>query len=290
MRYRFLRFPEGKPKAVTFSYDDGCRADIRLSQILNKYGLKCTFNLNSDWLGKDENDWHLTKEEIKKYIIDTGHEIAVHGAQHKANGNLRAIEGILDVANCRLGLENDFDLIVRGMAYPDSGIGHFHNGTTLTDVISYLKALDIVYARTLGKKNDTFDLPEDWYQWMPTAHHNSPDVFELIEKFTRYKLTDTYLAKRIPKLFYLWGHSYEFDQKDNWNKMEEICQKLSGKDDIWYATNIEIYEYVEAYHSLVFSADSSKIYNPTLKKIWFEVDEVIYSINPGETIKIISSK
>jgi len=286
MRYRFMRFPQGKPKAVTFSYDDGCRADIKLSQILNKYGLKGTFNLNSKWLGTSDNDWHLTKEEIQKYIIDKGHEIAVHGAEHRANGNLRPIDGIQDVVNCRLGLENDFETIVRGMAYPDSGIGHFHNGVTMSDIESYLKALDIVYARTLGKINDSFDLPDNWYQWMPTAHHDSPEVFDLIEKFTSYKLTDVYLARRIPKLFYLWGHAYEFDQNNNWDRMEEICQKLSGREDIWYATNIEIYEYVEAYHSLVFSADSSKIYNPTLKTIWFEVDDVLHSIKPGELLKI----
>lgn len=286
MRYRFLRFPEGKPKAVTFSYDDGCRADIKLSQIFNKYGLKGTFNLNSKWLGTCDTDWHLTKEEIQEHIIDKGHEIAVHGAEHRANGNLRPVEGIQDVINCRLGLEKDFDMIVRGMAYPDSGIGHFHNGTTMADIASYLKALDIVYARTLGKKNDTFDLPEDWYQWMPTAHHDSPEVFELIEKFTSYKLTDTYLARRIPKLFYLWGHAYEFEEKSNWERMEEICQKLSGKDDTWYTTNIELYEYVDAYHSLVFSADSRRIYNPTLKQLWLEIDDVPYTIKPGETLKI----
>lgn len=286
MRYRMLRFPEGRPKAVTLSYDDGCRQDIRLSQILNNYGIKCTFNLNSAWHGKDENDWHLTKEEIQKYIIDTGHEIAVHGAEHRANGNLRPIDGILDVANCRLGLEKDFDRIVRGMAYPDSGIGHFHNGVTITDIETYLKELDIVYARALGKSNESFDLPENWYQWMPTAHHNDTKVFELIDRFVGYNPTDLYPAIRLPKLFYLWGHSYEFDERDNWDRMEEICQRLGGKEDIWYATNIEIYEYINAYHSLIFSADGHKIYNPTTKKLWFDIDGTLYSIKPDETLKI----
>lgn len=286
MRYRLLRFPEGRPKAVTLSYDDGCRADIRLSELLNNYGLKCTFNLNSAWLGKSESDWHLTKEEIQKYLIDTGHEIAVHGAEHKANGNLRAIEGILDVANCRLGLEKDFDCIVRGMAYPDSGVGHFHNGITMSDIAAYLKSLDIVYARALGENNESFDLPQDWYRWMPTAHHDSKNIFELIDKFVSYKLTDTYPARRIPKLFYLWGHAYELDENNNWDRMEEICRRLAQKADIWYATNIEIYEYINAYHSLIFSADSSKIYNPTLKTLWFDIDDTLYTIKPGETIKI----
>ena len=38
MKYDFLRFPEGKCKAVTFSYDDGTKADIQLANILTKYG------------------------------------------------------------------------------------------------------------------------------------------------------------------------------------------------------------------------------------------------------------
>ena len=61
---------------------------------------------------------------------------------------------------------------------------------------------------------------------------------------------------------------------------------LSGKDDVWYATNIEIYNYVNAYHSLVYSADGNIIYNPTLYKIWFNIDGTPYTIGAGETIKI----
>ncbi len=283
MRYRFLRFPQGKFKAVTFSYDDGCRWDIRLAEIFNKYGLKGTFNLNSDWFGKNEQDWHLTKEEIQKNIVDAGHEIATHGAQHRANGNLRTIDGIQDVLKCRLGLEKDFNMIVRGLAYPDTGIRQFQNGANIENISHYLKELDIVYARTLGEINDSFSLPQDWYQWMPTAHHDDKETIELVEKFVDLK-EQSYHARREPKLFYLWGHSFEFHEKNNWERIEEICEKLSGKEDTWYATNIEIYEYVNAYNSLVFSADSSKIYNPTLKQIWMDIDGKLYTIKPGETL------
>ena len=279
-----MRFPNGRPKAVTFSYDDGCRADIKLSEIITKYGIKSTFNLNAAWLGKTTDEWHLTPDEIREHIINKGHEIAVHGDLHRANGNLRAIEGIKDVLDCRLGLEKEFGFIVRGMAYPDSGITHFTNGITMHDISTYLKQLDIAYARTLGGSNDSFDLPADWHQWMPNAHHNGGNVFKLIEDFVNFK--PSYLARSTPKIFYLWGHAYEFDNDNNWDRLEKICQNLSGKEDIWYATNIEIYDYVNAYLSLVFSADSSIIYNPTQKTLWFEIDGVPYSIKPGETIKI----
>ena len=51
MKYKFARFPGGKLKAVTFSYDDGVNQDIRFAEILSKYGLKGTFNLNTAMFG-----------------------------------------------------------------------------------------------------------------------------------------------------------------------------------------------------------------------------------------------
>lgn len=282
MRYRMMRFPENKIKAVTLSYDDGCQADVKLSQILTEHGIKCTFNINSGWVGAD--DWHLTKEQIQEHIIDKGHEIAVHGEFHKANGTMRPVEGIRDVLNCRLGLEKMFGFIVRGMAYPDKGITAFSNGTTMNDVSTYLTQLDIAYARTLGGSNDSFDLPADWHQWMPNCHHNNGNLFNLIDNFLNIK--PPFSVDSRPKVFYLWGHAYEFNSDNNWDRIEKVCEKLGGQDDIWYATNIEIHDYYKAYLSLVFSADGSIVYNPTDKKIWFAVDNVPYEIAPGETIKI----
>ena len=70
MRYCFLRFPEGKFKAVTLSYDDGVQADIRLAGILDKYGMKGTFNINTGFFG---NPGKMTPEEIKgAYEKETG--------------------------------------------------------------------------------------------------------------------------------------------------------------------------------------------------------------------------
>ena len=108
MRYQFLRFPGGKGKAVTFSYDDGVSQDMRLSDVLEKYQIKATFNLNAENLRGSKG---LNKDDIKEYILNRGHEIAVHGSNHRAEGTMRPIEGIQDVLNCRLELEERFDLI-----------------------------------------------------------------------------------------------------------------------------------------------------------------------------------
>lgn len=62
-----------------------------------------------------------------------------------------------------------------------------------------------------------------------------------------------------------------------------ICE-ISEHDDIWYATNMEIYKYVKAYESLEYSADGEIVYNPTLCDIWLDVDEKIYKIHSGKSI------
>ena len=279
----FMRYPEGKAKAVTFSYDDGVKQDERLAKIFDKYGMKATFNLCSS-ASRSEN---FSDEELETVFLSKGHEIAVHGAFHRANGNTRPIEGIRDVLDCRLDLEKRCKRIIRGMAYPDSGIRQMGNFGTYEGIRNYLKELDIVYARTLGGDNNSFTLPEDFYAWMPTAHHKNDKIFEYIDEFLKYDISvNAYHARRVPRLMYIWGHSFEFDRDNNWNRIEEICQKLSNNDDIWYATNIEIYDYVQAYKSLVYSADGKMIYNPTLYTIWFDVDGVLYSVKSGETLHI----
>lgn len=283
-RYRYLRFPEGKAKVVTFSYDDGHICDIRLSDLFTKYGLKATFNFNSYKM----RDNGISVEDAKAHILDKGHEIAVHGAFHRAEGRQRPAEAIRDVLTCREELENTFGRIIRGMAYPDSGIRKISNCTSYETIKRYLTDLDIAYSRTLNQDNNDFELPLDWHAWVPTAHHGNAKLFDWIEEFVNFDVIgfEGSLAHRFPRLFYVWGHSFEFDRAQNWDRAEEMCQKLSGHDDIWYATNIEIYEYVTAYNSLVYSMDGKRVYNPTATKIWFEADRTPYVIEPGETITI----
>ena len=281
MKYSFLRFPGGKVKVVTFSYDDGPKYDEKLLDIIDRYGIKCTFNLVGDSV---VNEKGLTQAFIKERIIGGGHEVAVHGYYHRGQDVMRSIEGIRDVLDCRLALEREFGIIVRGMAYPDRCPNRFKIPDTYARIRNYLEELDIAYARTAGGDNDSFDLPEDYLDWFPTAHHDNPRVMEYIDKFLSLDVSKLYISQRGAKLFYLWGHSHEFERNGNWEHLEAICEKLSGHDDVWYATNIEIYDYISAYRALKWSADGTMVYNPTLYEVWFDIDGRLYSIKPGETL------
>ena len=287
MRYRFLRFPGGKPKAFTMSYDDGVRQDIRLAEICCKYGVKCTFNLNSGLIHHEPGHRRLAACEIREHLQGKGHELAVHCFNHQAPGAARPINTMQEVVKDRLGLEKEFGGIIRGMAYPDSGITKIHPGTSYETIRQILQNLGIAYARSLGGDNDRFLLPEDWYNLIPTAHHNNPQVLEFAEKFAGIEADKLYSAGRYPRLFYLWGHSYEFDNNDNWDRIEAILQILAGREDTWYPTNIQLRDYVAAYESLIYSADGKTVYNPSLQEVWFDVDGALYSIKPGETLTLV---
>ena len=283
MKYNFLRFPGGKAKAVTLSYDDGCTDDIRFLDTIDSYGLKCSFNLVGE---KVERGEPLSVEFIKERIIGGGHEIANHGYRHRAQNKIRSIEGIRDIIDCRIALERAFGMIVRGMAFPDHVINRFIEPDAYRRIKGYLGDLELAYVRSAAGDNDKFELPEDWHNWIPTAHHDNPKIMEYIDKFVGMDVSRLYIASRSPKLFYIWGHSFEFERKGNWEHLTEICERIAGKEDVWYATNIEIYDYVQAYNSLRYSADGSLVSNPTLIDVWFNVDGRDYLVKSGETIRL----
>ena len=89
----------------------------------------------------------------------------------------------------------------------------------------------------------TFDLPEYFLKWKPTCSITDPEVLNLAEQFLSEDCTED-------MLFYVWGHSYEFEESDNWDVIETFAKTVGNRDDVWYATNIEIYNYMEAQKQL----------------------------------------
>jgi len=274
----FMRFPGGKAKALTLSYDDGVEQDIQLIDIMNKHGLKGTFNLNSG-LYPDEGVVYpqghvhrrLTAKQAKETYLNSGQEVAIHALTHPYLEQLPTNIVVNEIIKDRENLEAQFGTIVRGMAYPF--------GTFSDAVVEVLKACGIAYARTVISTND-FRIPKDWLRLTATCHHNSPELNNLAKKFVEDKVT------RAPYLFYLWGHSYEFEIKNNWHVIEDFAEYVGNRDDIWYATNIEIYDYIDAYNRLIFSVNGKYVNNPSARTIWFEYKGKIIEIAAGDMIEI----
>lgn len=274
----FMRFKDGKEKALTFSYDDGVEQDKKLIEIFRENGLRATFNLNSGLYAPEgtvypEGQIHrrMTESEVSRVYDEDFIEVAVHGSTHPWLDHMPSNMVTKDLIDDRQKLEQQFHRMVRGMAYPF--------GTYNDDVVNCMKACGIVYSRTVNSSHD-FNMPQDWLRLPATCHHNDPELMNLADRFINGS------GWGRPQMFYLWGHSYEFEACNNWNVIEDFCKLMGGRDDIWYATNIEIYDYQEAFKRLLFSMDGSIVTNPSGIELWFFLNGKVYSVKPGETLHI----
>ena len=220
----------GKNKAVTFSYDDGVISDIRLVELLNRYGLKATFNLNSGLLGTDHR-WTCGNFEVCRLPVEglrqlyAGHEIALHGRLHLHPVGLDEAGMREEMLADKQALEALFGTRIRGMAY---AFGEYD-----PPLVSYLRQMGLGYGRTV-EASHSFDIPKDLMTFAPTCHHDDPQVFELVDRFLQSP-GDT------PQLMYIWGHAYEFDAWNGWERFEQLCRRLSGHGDIYYGTNAGVF-------------------------------------------------
>lgn len=260
-------FPEGRRLVLTFSYDDGNRTDIRVADILTEAGLKGTFNFCGKML---QREGKVTADEVKPLFIDRGHEVACHGFEHPFEEKLPPADVVEDIRKDRLFLEQATGGMVRGFAYPF--------GTFNDDVKNILRTMGICYARTVHALNDVRQTPGDFLEWNPTCHHNG-DIMGHMEAM---------LHERMPfcDLLYIWGHSTEFNGAKNWDKIETFCRTYGNNDQIWYATNLEIFDYLQAYHRLIFSMDQKKVQNPGVIPVWLKAAGNVFEVKPGATVEI----
>lgn len=264
----FLRYPEFKTRAVTLSFDDGSGHDRKMVEILNKYGIKCTFNLCAGTV--KENEYKVQFNEFAE--LYKGHEIASHTFSHPHLDTLDLGGIAYQIVKDREKLEDVTNKIIDGFAYPF--------GLKETDgMVDAIKKCGIKYARTT-RATYNFELPTDFFRWNPTCWQADNKLYELAERF--FMPDDIKHPWRIkPLLFYIWGHSFEYS--DNWQNLEKICETVGRKENVWYATNMEIIDYLSAFKSLRRSANGKYIYNPTDTDIYVVVNDKKVILKKGET-------
>lgn len=221
----------GKHKAFTMSYDDAVESDVRFLEIINRYGLKCTFNVNSGIIGS-EDSWENNGFVVKRLPVEglkelyEGHEVAVHGCLHLNPADLDKAGLVKEFGEDKTKLEELFGTHMVGMAYP--------YGVYNDETVAVLEELGLHYGRTV-EDSLVFTLQEsDRMRFKPTCHHKNQQVMELLDAFIASESEED-------SLFYLWGHSYEFDADGNWELLEAICEKIAGHDDVFYGTNKEVF-------------------------------------------------
>ena len=217
-------------KALTFSYDDGIEQDRKLVEIFNRYGMKATFNLNTG-IQSPESNFEIEGVHINRMKQDglaklyKGHEIATHGLTHAAPTDMTKEELDKEFITDMKNIERIYGTYPVGMAYA--------YGCVNDTVAKYLKSIGIKYGRTV-ESSHSFEIPKEPIKLKATCHHDDEMLFELAEKFIKAEPKEDE-----PMLFYVWGHSYEFDVNNNWDRIEKFCKMMAGRDDIFYGTNRE---------------------------------------------------
>ncbi|MEG0367865.1 MAG: polysaccharide deacetylase family protein, partial [Coprobacillus sp.] len=196
--------------------------------------------------------------------------VASHTCTHPTLSRIPKEQVIQEVLEDRKKLESLTHKLVKGFSYP--------NGVYNDEIETILKACGIVYSRTT-RNTLRFDIPNNYLHWHPTCHHS--DALSLVDQFVNTKYD-----QRL-KLFYIWGHSYEFDRDQNWELIEELADKISFQDDVWYATNIEIYNYLKAASLLEYSSNGTYVYNPSYMSVWLSIDGDIKEIPGGSYVCLI---
>lgn len=275
-----MLFPEGKTKAFILSFDDGRTDDRQLVKLLNKYGLVGTFHLNSNKLG---TTGYLTNEEIKQLF--KGHEVSVHSVNHPNLTALSKIDVVYEVLEDRKKLERLIGYPVRGMAYPF--------GNTNDYVIDAITGLGIEYARTVGDSYN-FSIPTDYLKWQPTIHlfgktnyipNDTANDRKELSQF--YHVINDFISTNELALLDVWGHSWEMgNNQGKWNETEKFLQLLANKPNIHYTTQIDLVDYMHAFHNLKFSVEKTIVYNPSSLTIFFKLNNITYSVLPGKSLAL----
>jgi len=260
--YARLLFPGGRRRALTMSFDDGRTHDRRLVALFNQHGIRGTFNLNSGHLDRDR---YITSADVKSLFA--GHEVAVHTVTHPSLPKLTDEQVACEVMEDRVALERLVGYPVRGMAYPGGGADQ--------RVADLLPRLGIAYSRLVpGTERLDPPLGNPWL-WNCTCHHDGCLVHG--ERLLA--------SEACPALLSVWGHSYEFEDKGNWDLIERFCALLGGRHDIWYATNVEVFDYLAAARALHVSADGTFIVNAGAEPVWLDFAGRAVAIEPGQVTR-----
>ncbi len=250
----------GKNKAITFSFDDAVAEDKRLIEILDKYGLKATFNINSGFLGvygegkylkrgaseteeTVEVNGELYHYEVKPKIrikpcevkeVYKNHEVACHTIKHWPLT-------LLDDDTIALQTEADRQIIEKLVGKPVVGMAYPCGGVNCDDRVAKVikERTGVKYARSFVKTY-SFEFPKDLYQLESTVRFTETDrMFELAKEFLEKSFD-------YPAVFSIWGHGYEMqDDTHNFECFEKFCAFIAHKNDIFYGTNREVYLYNE---------------------------------------------
>lgn len=224
---------------VTTSWDDGHVLDLRLGALLARYGISGTFYVAPQNVEFPPEE-RLSDTELAKLATDF--EIGAHTLTHRRLTSLSPDEARREIVAGKDALESIIGAPVTAFCYPGGlyDLGH----------VELVRDAGFRVARTTQRF--AMSLPADPLQ-MPTTVHayrhlaDGPALkaanfrpllaFNLVRCWDRLaeRLFDQVLAKN--GVFHLWGHSWEVDRHNDWERLERVLAYIGFRPGVRYVVN-----------------------------------------------------
>lgn len=234
---------KGKPHEdllVTTSWDDGQKTDLKLAKLLTKYGIKGTFYVTASRY----DPLPLEREDIVE--ISREHEIGAHTINHVDLVSIPVSEAKNEIEGSKSYIEELIGHQVKMLSYP---FGRYNKG-----IAEIVKQAGFIGARTCRPGN--FGMQNNLYEWQITlfASNGSPlmalriwwgfrlwKVSALLDWESRAKLLFD-LVLQNGGIYHIYGHSLEFEENKEWDKLERVLNYISRREGVRYMTNGKIVE------------------------------------------------
>lgn len=209
-------------KYVVLTFDDGTIYDKKFIELLKKYNLPCTFNLNS---GLENYVWNCDGVDIHRLNLSDNvelyknFEVASHTFSHPFLTSLTKDQLIYEVQIDVNNLSNIFNKKINSFAIPFDQYNE--------EIINIIKDNTSVNNIRISNYSDEF-IPTDPYHIYISSRYNDDEFFDRYNRFKNNNLKDS--------LFVIAGHSYEFEVYNQWDKIEHILYVLSQDKDIKVVT------------------------------------------------------
>ena len=227
---------------VTTSWDDGHKLDVRLAALLKKYGIKGTF-----YVCPQDREFRradlLNPQEILSLSKDF--EIGGHTITHPHLTSIPLSQANDEIAQSKNYLEELLQREVTAFCYP---YGDYNS--QVKDLVSKCgyKLARTTRRYTFGMSQDLFEMETTFHAY---AHYS--DLHRIcffshfsplnVKKYWNWEKLAIALFKhtcRTGGIFHLWGHSWEIEKNNGWQKLENVLAYIATKQDVLHQTNTEL--------------------------------------------------
>jgi peptidoglycan/xylan/chitin deacetylase (PgdA/CDA1 family) len=218
---------------ITTSWDDGHPLDLKLAELLKKYDIPATFYISID----SSAGQSMNPQQIRE--IAQSFDVGSHTYHHVNLTRVSLEEAQKEILEGREALEDILGKGVLSFCYP---YGSFND-----KVASIVKQAGFISARTMrffsrrirdpfkmGTTVNAFDLSFAPYIKNCTALQDLCLFWFILKSnlffqdWDRVAIETLDFAIENGGVWHLWGHSWEINRNNDWQRLEQVCRRISA--------------------------------------------------------------